>query len=411
MTRCVSAKTVRVSQTQRALTDLGERLRAARKEWRWSLWDLAREVAKVRAMRGLDPHPVDSLRRQILDFEHGRRLPQHQWRTLLADALQQDYDALFGAIVDTPLPRPLLLATTAATDVIAVIEAQRHAHVQVEHLFGPAYAREFIDRDLSTIETFAKNTPAHLRSQLRQAAGRIAEVAGWIAQDSGDRTNAERLTRNAEDYLRAANPDLRALVLMRRSNIVTADKPELAVELATEAADLIQGRDVGRLAASIARQQALAAQAIRDQALFERYAAHALGLADVEPVADDYAIYATRAYVASEIATGYLYFGQPERGLSLLEDTIGDWPAGQQRDHAAAQARLLHVLIELGDYHRANEQPGAVLKLYRAAPSHRTRRELRHCREVLRSRARTNKILPLVTLRSRIDTALQGDRP
>ncbi|HUH72445.1 MAG TPA: hypothetical protein VLZ05_28525 [Mycobacterium sp.] len=108
---------------------------------------------------------------------------------------------------------------------------------------------------------------------------------------------------------------------------------------------------------------------------------------------------------------GYLYFGQPERALSLLEDNIGNWPAGQQRDHAAAQARLLHVLIELGDYHRANEQLGAVLKLYQAAPSHRTRRELRHCREVLRSRARTNKTLPLVTLRSRIDTALQGDRP
>jgi hypothetical protein len=400
MTCCVSTKMERMSQTERAPTGLGERLRAARKEWQWSLWDLAREVAKVRAMRGLDPHPPDSLRRQILDFEHGRRVPQQQWRTLLADALQQDYDALFGAVIDAPLPRPLLL-----------IEAQRHAHVQVEHLFGPGYAREFIDRDLSTIETFAKNTPAHLRSQLRQAAGRIAEVAGWIAQDSGDRTNAERLTRNAEDYLRAANPDLRALVLMRRSNIVTADKPELAVELATEAAELIQGRDVGRLAASIARQQALAALAIRDQELFERCAAHALDLARAEPVRDDYGIYATRAYVASEIATGYLYFGQPEHGLSLLEDSIGDWPAGQQRDHAAAHARMLHLLIELGDYHRANEQIGAALNLYRAAPSHRARRELRHCREILRSRARTNKTLPLVTLRSRIDTALQGDSP
>ena len=110
-------------------------------------------------MRNLDPHPLHSLRRQIIDFEHGRRLPQHQWRTLLADALQQDYDALFGAIIDTPLPRPLLLDTAASPDVIAVIDAQRAAHVQVEHLFGPAYAREFIDRDLSTIETFTKNTP------------------------------------------------------------------------------------------------------------------------------------------------------------------------------------------------------------------------------------------------------------
>ena len=38
------------------------------------------------------------------------------------------------------------------------------------------------------------------------------------------------------------------------------------------------------MAASIGRQQALAAEATRDRALFERYAAHALDLADVEPV-------------------------------------------------------------------------------------------------------------------------------
>ena len=64
---------VQVSQTQRALTDLGKRLKAARDEWNWSFDDLAREVAKIRAMRNLDPHPVHSLRRQIIDFEKGRR--------------------------------------------------------------------------------------------------------------------------------------------------------------------------------------------------------------------------------------------------------------------------------------------------------------------------------------------------
>lgn len=400
-----------MSQTQRAVTELGRRLQAARTEWGWSLDELAAEVAKVRAMRNLDPRPLDSLRRQIINFEQGRRLPQHQWRTLLADALQHDYDALFGVIIDAPLPRPLLLDTAVSSDVIAVIEAQRAAHVQVEHLFGPAYAHEFIDRDLATIETFIKATPPHLRREVRQAAGRIAEVAGWIAQDSGDLTNAERFTLLADDYLRAAGPELRALVLMRRSNIVIARDPVLAVELATEAAELVEDRQVGRLAASIARQQALAAQASRDQALFERYTGHALDLADVEPAPDDHAIYATSAYVASETATGYLYFEQPDRALALLQAHLGNWPAAQQRDNAAAQARLLHVLVELGDYHRANDHLDTVLTLYRAAPSHRARRELRHCQEALRRRARTNKSLPLVTLRSRVQAALQGDRP
>jgi hypothetical protein len=47
------------------------------------------------------------------------------------------------------------------------------------------------------------------------------------------------------------------MVWMRRSDIISRRKPELAVELAADAARHIDGREVGRLAASIARQQAL----------------------------------------------------------------------------------------------------------------------------------------------------------
>jgi hypothetical protein len=79
--------------------------------------------------------------------------------------------------------------------------AQRAAHIQAEHIFGPAHARDLVDRDLVTIEQLIHVTPVGLRYDVRRAAGRIAEVGGWIAQDSGDYITAARLTIRAADRL------------------------------------------------------------------------------------------------------------------------------------------------------------------------------------------------------------------
>jgi hypothetical protein len=194
---------------------------------------------------------------------------------------------------------------------------------------------------------------------------------------------------------------------MRRSNILLASDPGFAVELAADAAQLIEGRSVGRLAASIARQQALAAIANHDRTSFVAHAAHALDVAQTEPAADDHAVYANLAYVAAEVASGFISINQPAKALELL---VGhQWPAGQHRDHAVAGVRLLRTYILLGDYREALEHADTAIRAYLVAPSDRARRELRHCRKIMRDRIRTAKNLPLDTLRKRIESALQGD--
>ena len=361
----------------------------------------------MRTARG-DPLGRDSIHRQIVEFEKGR-LPGPLWRSYLADALRSDEDYLFGLIVDDELPRPLLLQMPVNTDVVAVMLAQRAAHIRAEHLFGPAHARALVERDLTTIEQLIKVTPAALRQEVRRAAGRIAEVGGWIAQDSGDPVKAEQLTLRAEDHLRSADPAVRAMVWMRRSNILLQRNPDLAVELAADAARLVDGLAVGRLAASIARQQVLAAIASRDRAAFLEHAARAMDLAHTEPVEDDHAVYATRGYVAAEIASGLIVIGQAQKATELLREHHDTWPAEQYRDFAVASTRLLHALVTLGDYHAANNHLDTADRAYRAAPSDRARRELRHCRKIIRDRARADRSLPLQTLRTRIETLLQGD--
>lgn len=327
----------------------------------------------------------------------------------MAEALQEDEDRLFGLAVDTDLPRPLLVQAEFDGDVLAVILEQRAAHIRAEHIFGPAYARELVDRDLTTIEELIRVTPPAVRPEIRRAAGRIAELGGWIAQDSGDALKALELTTRAEDHLRSADPSLQATVLMRRSNIVLRSDPRLAVELADGAARLISGISVGRLAASIARQQALAAAADRDRQSFARLSAHAVHIAQIEPVPDDHAIYASPAYVAGEISSGLMMFGDAANALELLREHHGSWPGSQRRDFAVASARLLRATIMVGDYRTAVELLPQTISTYLSAPSDRTRRELRQCRKLIRDRARATTTLPLQTLRSKIEETLRGD--
>jgi hypothetical protein len=386
-----------------------QRLRAARAEWGWSQNDLAAEVARIRANQKMTRVDSDSLRRQIVEFERGRQ-PGRLWRTLLAEALQEDEDHLFGLAVDTDLPRPLLIQTAMNDEVLQVILEQRAAHIRAEHLFGPDYARVLVDRDLTTIEELIGATPPPLRADMRRAAGRIAELGGWIAQDSGDPVKALELTTRAQDHLRSAEPTLRAMVLMRRSNIVLQSDPGLAADLAEDAARLISGESAGRLAASVARQQALAAAANRDEQSFVGHVARALDVAQIEPVADDHAIYASRAYVAAEVAAGLIAFRRAGEALELLRDHQCGWPRDQRRDFAVASARLLRVTIMVGDYRAAVELAPEALVTYLSAPSDRARRELRHCRKLVRDRARATTTLPLQTLRSKIEAALRGDQ-
>jgi hypothetical protein len=295
------------------------------------------------------------------------------------------------------------------SDVLAVILEQRAAHIRAEHQFGPAYARELVDRDLITIEELIAVTPSALRSEMRRAAGRIAELGGWIAQDSGDAVKALELTARAEDHLRSAEPELQATVLMRRSNIVMHSDPDLAVGLADAAEELITGRPVGRLAPSIVRQQAMAAAADNDEQSFTRFASRAIDIAQIEPVPDDHAIYASPAYVAGEIASGLMAFRHPGRALELLRDYHACWPSGQRRDFAVASTRLLRATIMIGEYDTAIEVLPQALVTYLSAPSDRARRELRKCRKLVRDRARVTTTLPLQALRSKIEAALRGD--
>ena len=87
----------------------------------WSLHDLAGEIQKVRAARGHRPvGSRENLRRQIIGIQRGGPFGA-MWRADLAAAFRADPEALFGPIIDTNLPRPLLLHMPVDGDVLDII--------------------------------------------------------------------------------------------------------------------------------------------------------------------------------------------------------------------------------------------------------------------------------------------------
>jgi hypothetical protein len=385
-----------------------QQLRRAQREYGYSLRQLAIEVENIRKLRGDDDLPtVESLKRTISHILATGQLGE-MWRDDLAAVFGVDPDEFFSVPTETRLPPPLLVQLPVDAEVRTVIDLQHQAHIRAEHTFGPQHARPLVEHDLATVEALIPVVPETLKTQVRQAAGTIAEVAGWIAQDLGDHTAAERLTTRAALHLRSSGPKLTAMILMRQSNVFSRSNPDLAVELVADAAELIDGREVGRLAASVARQRALAALANHDERGFHRQAAAALELGNIDPAPGDHAIYADAAYVASDIASGYLRLGHCEEALELLIKYHHAWTPSQHRHRAVAGMRLLHAYIAVGEYPVALEVADVAIPAYLGAPSQRARRHLAQAGTLVRDRRRRNSSGVLQQLAGRIKNATQG---
>ncbi|MGB3896590.1 MAG: hypothetical protein WA942_20365 [Mycolicibacter sinensis] len=388
-----------------------QRLRAAMKQYGYSLRELAIEAENVRRLRGDDDIPShDNLKRQISHFLATGKIGAI-WRQDLAAVFGAEPDEFFSVPIETELPHPLLLRLPVDGGVLDTIQTQQQAHIRAEHTFGPQHARPLVESDLVTIESLIAHAPSPVKAEMRRAAGAIAEVAGWIAQDLGDHAAAEKLTHTAALHLRTAGPAFNAMILMRQSNILTRTNPDLATALATDAADLIDGHDVGRLAASIVRQQALAELANHNERGFHRHAAAALELGDLQPHPHDHAIYAHGAYVASEIASGYLRIGDPDKAVALLAGHHHAWTSQQHRDQTVADMRLLHAYIATSEYQQALALTATAIPGYLAAPSQRARLHLARAGTIVRDRRRRNKDPILQQLAGRIKNATQGVTP
>lgn len=391
--------------------DPGAALRAARKNAGLTVEQLADLVEEVRRRRGFREIQHESVRRQLIGFESGDHQPGDQWRSLIAAALRIPQDRLFGPSVPRALPSPMLASMHVTDATVQVLLRQRALHAEHEHIFGPLHVRQQAYADLQIVNQLLAVTPARLRHEMHRAAASVAELFGWIAQDSGDARLALTLTDEALSHLNVVNhvdPAFKAMLMMRRSNILTTSDPRTAMECAEVAAQLAEHLPTGRLHAAIGRQQALAVLAAGEERAFNEHVAYALDLAQADRTTDDLAAYATRGYVISEITPGLIRLNRADEAVDQLIEHLPHWPDGQQRDNGIAQLRLVRALAVTGDYSSALECVEDAVAAWRATPSARARHELDQLGRLLRDRSRRQPALPLNQLRGRIKDALQG---
>jgi hypothetical protein len=235
----------------------------------------------------------------------------------------------------------------------------------------------------------------------------IAELGGWIAQDSGDTDQAYVCTSRAHAYAQAAqDPAIEAMVLMRWANIVTAVDPRGGTMLAEQADEVAQALPRSRLHATIARQRANAAAVLGDRRAFDDHVARAAAYAQADAHEDELTPYADCAYIASETAAGLLLLEQPEPAVAALSDHIGAWMDGQERDHAVALARWLRAVAASGDYRTAMDGCERVITAYQRAPSVRSYAALHAITKMRDARDQLHN----TALRNRIAVAIEGTR-
>lgn len=391
--------------------DPGAALRAARKEAGLTVEQLADRVQAVRRRRGYREIQHESVRRQLIGFESGDHRPGDQWRQLIAAALQIPHDRLFGPSAPRALPSPMLASTHVTEATVQILLRQRALHAEHEHIFGPLHVRKQAYADQQVVNQLLAVTPANLRQEMHRAAASFAELFGWIAQDSGDIRLALTLTDEALGHLNVVDhvdPAFKAMLMMRRSNILTTSDPRTAMECAEVAAQLAEHLPTGRLHAAIGRQQALASLGAGEERAFNEHVAYALDLAQADKTSDDLAAYATRAYVVSETTPGLIKLKHADEAAEQLIEHLPHWPDGQQRDHGIAQLRLVRALCVTGDYATALTYVDEAVAAWHATPSARARHELELLGGLLRDRSRGRPPLPLNQLRGRIKDALQG---
>jgi len=386
---------------------VGAAIRLARRSRGWSQDVLARRIVAARLAGGESVDPA-AVKTQLSRWENDRVTPDRHTRQVLADVFSTTTDALFGLQPAADLPRPVLVEAHVTAHTVELLRARRAVHAQTEASFGPAEASLLVSHDLATIDGLLRIVPESLSAELHEVAAMIAELGGWIAQDSGDTAGALSCTTRAHMHAQAANnPHLEAMILMRWANVVAASDPRTSSTLSARAESLECTSPPNRLQAAIARQKGIAAAVLGDRNTFETEIRRAHEYATLPAMAGDLAPYADPAYIASEEADALLLLGEPESAAATLAGHIESWAPGQERDHAVALARWLRALTMTGDTQGALGQADLVLQAYERAPSVRSRSALQ---AITRMRPAGDEIHH-TALRRRIAGTIEGTRP
>ncbi|MEV3870242.1 helix-turn-helix domain-containing protein [Streptomyces sp. NPDC049906] len=205
-------------------TVIGANIRRLRKQRGWTQARLAWELCRAAGVQG---KPVSA--QEISRWEAGRRTPR-DWLPFLAAVLEVSEDVLTGPPVPPEPAMPMLADYLPGGDPLAPLSARSgrrigkgvvldlHQRVHGLRLADDVvYGLDLIGRamrDLRAAVTLFREAryTEETGRQLLSLIGEFAQIAGWIASDAGQHTEAERIYRlglsaaqQGEDHTLAGN--------------------------------------------------------------------------------------------------------------------------------------------------------------------------------------------------------------
>ncbi|WP_328672937.1 helix-turn-helix transcriptional regulator [Streptomyces sp. NBC_00328] len=376
---------------------IGANIKRLREQRGWSQARLAHEVCRAAGVIG---EPVG--RQEVSRWETGRRTPR-EWLPFIAAALGVSVDVLRAPLEPAESPLPTLADFLPEGDPLSPADGRtgrRVGMVQVDDLQQRVHGLRLADdvlaggdlirpalRELrSAVKLYREGShSSEVGRQLLRQIGELAQIAGWIASDAGQHSEAERIYRlglsaatQAEDHTLAGNlagslayqlsntgRESEGLTLARAAlNDAGPDAPPKARALYwdrvawahTKAGGIENG------------QQAMRALGEAEEALSE-------DSEDVESVpwlywVDHGELRIMESRVLTEIR-------RPLRAVPLLREVLSGYDATHARELALYMSWLVVALADGGEPEEAAAVAGRVITLASDIPSERTAERVR----------------------------------
>ncbi|MEY8040079.1 helix-turn-helix domain-containing protein [Saccharopolyspora cebuensis] len=358
-------------------------------------WSQQRLIVALERQAETDGTPLSltraSLRTSLSRWENGHHVPDPRMRALLCSVLRCSErelgldESANPSVEHEPAP-PAAHAGATTPETLTIFEEMLTSYARLDALVGPGAAIGSVREGVRTLDGMLRRASSELRPRVAATTARYVELAGWLAQDAGDRAAAASWSARATDLATlAGDPHLASYVWMRRSSASTDSGLD----------------DDGLLFAEVARTQAvtsdLRALAWRQQAYAhalagrQREAAAAIAAA-LDHVASGgdlsgLAPYCGVPYVLSETAASWIVLGRPDRAVHALEEALPAWPAEQGRDRAIGLARLARAQLLGGDLDAAVARGSEAVLAIRSARSARALAEIDRLRDALQKQS------------------------
>lgn len=325
---------------------MASELRDARLRRGWSQKRLVVELQAAAARRGTELPETLVLKTQISRWENGHRVPDEFYRRLLQDAFDLTAPELgFVSGGGSIGPDSALPAGMVSQDLLDNLQTSLMHLASVDATAGPQTVLALAREQATFVTGLVRGAIGSKRSHALRVALRLNEFTGWLHQDAGNLDQAASWTDQAISLAtEAADPELTAYAVMRRSNIDTDGRDNHAALARANNALETTALEDPRLSGVLLRQRAVAHAMVGDEAACRRDLDDALQMVTANGVnqnAPSLVPYVTPSYIEMEAANCYLRLGRHSDALGILTQSVQAWPTGsQERDRGLALARL-----------------------------------------------------------------------